>query len=184
MGPDHPQISIKHLHFLIWTPYLFILDSPITIGGTRMTLSLPPHYIYSSLTLDPRTLSHPILHLAPPLLLSPLFLGIFLNPNFHPTRCLHLPDRSNQHSRPHLPSSISSSIHPTISSPASPVWSSPCSSLPSFLPHLAASLLMSESLAPERESSAPELLQPMALVFGLPNALLPPLPRPQRPCCR
>ena len=35
MGPDHPPTSLKYIRFVIWTPYLFILDRLTAIGGTR-----------------------------------------------------------------------------------------------------------------------------------------------------
>ena len=37
LDPDHPQTSLKHHHFLIWTPYLFFsLDHPIYFKRTGL----------------------------------------------------------------------------------------------------------------------------------------------------
>ena len=40
MDPDYPQTSIKHLRFRFWTPYLFTLNRPISIGRTGLTPTL------------------------------------------------------------------------------------------------------------------------------------------------
>ncbi|XBI37695.1 hypothetical protein VPH35_122935 [Triticum aestivum] len=102
MGPDHPQTSIKHHHFLIWAPYLFISRPSDCDRRDEVAPNLNPSTINNDPTLNLRRVVPSFPHPPPPH--SRIHLRILPDPIQQPPRSANQPTTAL-----HFSSSIQSS---------------------------------------------------------------------------